>query len=1287
MDSLHLTMGVSLEEKHEKPTTKPTEIVEIPENAPAETEPVDYVDPLTGKKAKAISQLMYWKANYESESGQPYERTMHEWDFPMRQPEYLQANCMRCHTSVNDIKDTAPVLYEGRHLFNNLGCVNCHQMDSIPAAEQRRVGTDLRHVSAKLSPAMINTWIWSPKGFRPTTKMPHFFMLENNSSDEELRRTRQEARAITEYLVQTAEPLAPKHTAPTGVVGKVEDGRKVFNSIGCLACHQNLNDPAAGDPKRAGKIVTRGEQWIVQDLTLGGDLAKKLTVETGKAPTAAELTAEATKLFDGMSYNERQLYVLEHLDADKNHTGYDTYDDAKKTVKPVFMHHGPELSGVGSKLLAERTPEQAKAWLYDWVKEPRHYSDYTVMPSLRLTDQQAADLVEYLLAQKRTNTSPDDAWKASLTETDSAKLIELTSLFLRSRYSPNNATAKADDIVELRNLATDALTSAQVTTEEAKKKVAALESTPAGKDELRMVFLGKKLITHYGCMQCHAINGMEQAASPCANLSDWGQKLVSKLDFGYVDPHKSENLPPQKMMMVNGLSTHAADMTHPMKADEWQKPIAQGVMAAWPEVHHTRESWLTQKLKNTRIWDRGKQLLEPIRESKDGKMMTTADGYPMIKDSGKPYDKVKMPTFYLSDEEVTALVTFVISNRDRLISDKLTSQVASDTAKRIAHGRYLVTEKFNCTSCHQIERNKPQVQQYYDPSKYTVDAPPSLRGEGNKVQFAWLFNFFKNVQSLRPVLVNGIRMPSFGATDEEWTAILAYFSDVSNKEARELKANIDPIVKYINSAKQNAAVASADPAAAQATINTGDDWYLQPTLQVNVAALRKWGLDYKQITDVEVDEIKNGPTELAAGYKKLLYRARFTQELYTSTYPFVDTPHPTVSDARFKRGEAFFKELQCLSCHYLGQPAPGAVPKAPNLNLAHVRLRRDWSAHWVREPDVIQKGTSMPQFFSGQKVDDTAGQTSARAAELPLEKVAVNEAAYGSTAQEQIDLLMDFLYTAGETGYTVTPLASGAPAPSEVMAKNGEIKVVPIAPPKAPATKPVAPAPAKKAEAIVPVPAPAPAAGTGTVSGKAILSGPAPQNDPIAVDSVAECAAMHGNGMTAETVVVSGKGELKNVIVSVSSGLNGPFQVPAEAAVIDQKGCQYTPHVLAIMTGQKLLIRNDDPFLHNVHSLSTDNPAFNFGQPNKDPGKDAGTFKSVENFRVKCDVHPWMSMSIAVFDHPFFAVTGDDGSFTLPPLPAGTYTLTFWHEKYGTQDKEVIVEPGKKAEVKVTFGP
>src|SRR5439155_4976609 len=147
------------------------------------------------------------------------------------------------------------------------------------------------------------------------------------------------------------------------------------------------------------------------------------------------------EMYDHMSYNERQLYITENLAPDYSGAA-PKYPDG--TPKPIFQHHGPELSGIGTKLTAGRTPEQARTWLFNWVKEPRHYSEYTVMPQLRLTDQQALDLTEYLLAQKRTTDKPDDDWRAELTPIDPPKLIELTAQFLRSRFPIEIALKQAD---------------------------------------------------------------------------------------------------------------------------------------------------------------------------------------------------------------------------------------------------------------------------------------------------------------------------------------------------------------------------------------------------------------------------------------------------------------------------------------------------------------------------------------------------------------------------------------------------------------------------------------------------------------------------------------------------------------------------------------------------------------------------------------------------------------------------------------------------------------------------
>jgi hypothetical protein len=200
------------------------------------------------------------------------------------------------------------------------------------------------------------------------------------------------------------------------------------------------------------------------------------------------------------------------------------------------------------------------------------------------------------------------------------------------------------------------------------------------------------------------------------------------------------------------------------------------------------------------------------------------------------------------------------------------------------------------------------------------------------------------------------------------------------------------------------------------------------------------------------------------------------------------------------------------------------------------------------------------------------------------------------------------------------------------------------------------------------------------ITGKIKFDGKAPEPRQIDMSAVAECHKPHADPVYDETVVVGENGELANVAVFVKaddpSSLGG--DVPGTPAVIDQNGCMYSPHVLVMMVGQELAVKNSDPFLHNVHSLAQQNPAFNFGQPNKDPGKKVDPPKVAENIKVKCDVHPWMGMWIIVLEHPFFAVSGDDGSFTIPgSLPDGDYTLTAWHEKYGTQDVQVSVKDGK----------
>jgi hypothetical protein len=163
-------------------------------------------------------------------------------------------------------------------------------------------------------------------------------------------------------------------------------------------------------------------------------------------------------------------------------------------------------------------------------------------------------------------------------------------------------------------------------------------------------------------------------------------------------------------------------------------------------------------------------------------------------------------------------------------------------------------------------------------------------------------------------------------------------------------------------------------------------------------------------------------------------------------------------------------------------------------------------------------------------------------------------------------------------------------------------------------------------------------------------------------------------------------GALQNVFVYVKDGLGDlRFPIPTAPILLDQKGCHYVPHVLGVQLGQRVEIVNSDPTLHNVHALPTVNQEFNVGQPW--PGmKHTHQFSTKEVMvRFKCDVHPWMHAFVGVLDHPYFAVSAGDGTFSLKGLPPGTYTVEAWHETLGTQTQMVTIGASESKEIGFSF--
>lgn len=205
-----------------------------------------------------------------------------------------------------------------------------------------------------------------------------------------------------------------------------------------------------------------------------------------------------------------------------------------------------------------------------------------------------------------------------------------------------------------------------------------------------------------------------------------------------------------------------------------------------------------------------------------------------------------------------------------------------------------------------------------------------------------------------------------------------------------------------------------------------------------------------------------------------------------------------------------------------------------------------------------------------------------------------------------------------------------------------------------------------------------------TITGVVKLAGSAPKMDAIQMGADPYCQSQHQTPAADEEVVVGPGGELANVIVYVKNAPAGP--APATPAVLEQKGCQYHPHVQVLQVGQALQIKNDDATLHNVHAMPNNNAQFNEGQPVQGMVSTKSFDKpEIQPFLVKCDVHGWMKSFMAVLPHPYHSVSAMNGTFSISNLPPGTYTVSAWHEKYGTQDQQITVGPKESKQLTFTF--
>jgi hypothetical protein len=207
---------------------------------------------------------------------------------------------------------------------------------------------------------------------------------------------------------------------------------------------------------------------------------------------------------------------------------------------------------------------------------------------------------------------------------------------------------------------------------------------------------------------------------------------------------------------------------------------------------------------------------------------------------------------------------------------------------------------------------------------------------------------------------------------------------------------------------------------------------------------------------------------------------------------------------------------------------------------------------------------------------------------------------------------------------------------------------------------------------------------SGTITGKVTLTGAPPRPQVINMAKEPECVKLNPQArMTEDTVTGPGNG-LKNVVVFISTGAPAMSSAPATPVTLNQQNCHYATRVLAFEVEQEVKITNSDPVTHNIHPMPVTNREWNKVQLKGSPPL-SSSFSKPEFIPVKCNLHPWMRAYFAVLGTTYFALTAEDGLFALPELPPGKYTVTAWHETYGTRSQEINVVAGQQLAVDFVY--